>query len=209
MKWVGRAMRRLEDPALVQGRGRFTADLAASHAVRFVRSAVASGRIVAITAPDGAPVFTGADLAGVRPIAPMLHKFNYRPIAQPILAQTWCALSANPSRPCSRRAPPRPRTSPISRGRDRGTAGAGRRARRAQTRRAAGARQLRRQCRGRRRLRDARFRRRHGAGEPAHRRRRCAPTAKTRRRSRRAARTRPMTRRAAGSRSPAPPRCRI
>jgi hypothetical protein len=31
MKWVGRAIRRLEDPALVTGRGRFTADLAAEH----------------------------------------------------------------------------------------------------------------------------------------------------------------------------------
>jgi aerobic carbon-monoxide dehydrogenase large subunit len=87
MKWVGRAMRRLEDPALVTGRGRFTADLAAAHAVRFVRSQVASGRIVHIGAPDGAPVITAADLTGVRPIRPMLHKFNYQPIAQPILAK--------------------------------------------------------------------------------------------------------------------------
>ena len=30
MKWVGRSIRRLEDPALVQGRGRFTADLSAA-----------------------------------------------------------------------------------------------------------------------------------------------------------------------------------
>ena len=29
---------------------------------------------------------TAADLAGVKPIRPMLHKFNYVPIAQPILA---------------------------------------------------------------------------------------------------------------------------
>ncbi len=29
MKWVGRAIRRLEDPALVRGQGRFTADLPA------------------------------------------------------------------------------------------------------------------------------------------------------------------------------------
>ena len=36
--WVGRAIRRLEDPALVTGRGRFTADLPATHWVRFVRS---------------------------------------------------------------------------------------------------------------------------------------------------------------------------
>ena len=86
MKWVGRAIRRLEDPALVAGRGRFTGDLNAAHWVRFVRSPVASGRIVGINAPDGAPIFRAADLDGVRPIRPMLHKFNYQPIEQPILA---------------------------------------------------------------------------------------------------------------------------
>ncbi len=86
MKWVGRAIRRLEDPALVTGRGRFTADLDAALWVRFVRSPVASGRIVAITAPDGARLYRSADLDGVRPIRPMLHKFNYQPVEQPILA---------------------------------------------------------------------------------------------------------------------------
>jgi aerobic carbon-monoxide dehydrogenase large subunit len=85
MKWVGRALRRLEDPALVRGRARFTADLAAAHFVRFVRSPVASGRIVKIAAPDGVTLIQAADL-GAQPIKPMLHKFNYRPIAQPILA---------------------------------------------------------------------------------------------------------------------------
>jgi carbon-monoxide dehydrogenase large subunit len=87
MKWVGRSMRRLEDPALVVGRGRFTADLPAAHYVRFVRSPVASGRIIRIAAPDGAKIISAADLDGVRPIRPMLHKFNYRPIEQPILAK--------------------------------------------------------------------------------------------------------------------------
>ena len=38
MTWVGRAIRRLEDPALIKGQGRFTADLPAAHWVRFVRS---------------------------------------------------------------------------------------------------------------------------------------------------------------------------
>ncbi len=56
MKWVGRAIRRLEDPALVTGRGRFTADLPAAHWVRFVRSPIASGRIVAIDAPSDARI---------------------------------------------------------------------------------------------------------------------------------------------------------
>ena len=86
MKWVGRAIRRLEDPALVAGRGRFTGDLNSALWVRFVRSPVASGRIVGIAAPDGARIYRAADLDGVRPIRPMLHKFNYQPIEQPILA---------------------------------------------------------------------------------------------------------------------------
>jgi carbon-monoxide dehydrogenase large subunit len=86
LKWVGRAIRRLEDPALVTGRGRFTADLAAVHWVRFVRSPVAAGKIGKIEAPPGALIVTAADLKGVKPIRPMLHKFNYRPVGQPILA---------------------------------------------------------------------------------------------------------------------------
>jgi carbon-monoxide dehydrogenase large subunit len=53
--------------------------------VRFVRSAVAAGRVVRISAPDGVKVIRAADLAA-RPIRPMLHKFNYRAIEQPILA---------------------------------------------------------------------------------------------------------------------------
>jgi carbon-monoxide dehydrogenase large subunit len=86
LKWVGRAIRRLEDPALVRGQGRFTADLPAAHWVRFVRSPVAAGKIKSIKAPDGATVITAADLTGVKPIMPMLYKFEYRPVAQPILA---------------------------------------------------------------------------------------------------------------------------
>src|ERR1700676_3653088 len=93
MKWVGRAIRRLEDPALVTGRGRFTADLAAAHYVRFVRSPVASGRI---GAPDGANIVRAEALGGVRPIRPMLHKFNYQPIEQPILAKNVVRFVGEP-----------------------------------------------------------------------------------------------------------------
>ena len=85
-KWVGRSIRRLEDPALVTGQGRFTADLAAARHVRFVRSPVASGRIESIEAPAGVLIVTAASLKGVKPIRPMLHKFNYKPVGQPILA---------------------------------------------------------------------------------------------------------------------------
>ena len=84
--WVGRPIRRLEDPALVSGRGRFTADLPATHHLRFVRSPVAAGKIGRIAAPDGAQLITAADLEGAKSIVPMLHKFNYRPVGQPVLA---------------------------------------------------------------------------------------------------------------------------
>ena len=86
LTWVGRSIRRVEDPALLTGRGRFTADLPAVHRVRFVRSTIAAGRIDAIAIPDGATVFTAADLAGIKAIAPALHKFGYVPVAQPVLA---------------------------------------------------------------------------------------------------------------------------
>jgi carbon-monoxide dehydrogenase large subunit len=84
--WVGRSIRRLEDPALVTGAGRFTGDLPAQCWVRFVRSPVASGRIKRIAAPPQVTAITGADLAAVKPIRPMLHKFGYVPISQPVLA---------------------------------------------------------------------------------------------------------------------------
>jgi len=84
--WVGRSIRRVEDPALITGRGRFTGDLAAQRWVSFVRSPVASGRIKRIAPPPGATVMTASDLNGVKPIRPMLHKFNYIPICHPILA---------------------------------------------------------------------------------------------------------------------------
>jgi aerobic carbon-monoxide dehydrogenase large subunit len=84
--WVGRAIRRLEDPALLAGRGGFTADLPAALRVRFVRSPVAAGRIERIVIPEGATVVTAADLTAVKPIMPALHKFGYVPIAQPVLA---------------------------------------------------------------------------------------------------------------------------
>jgi aerobic carbon-monoxide dehydrogenase large subunit len=85
--FVGQPLRRFEDPALVTGRGRFSGDLPAAHWVRFVRSPIASGRIVGITVPHGARVITAEDVAQLLPITPMLHKFNYVPIAQPILAK--------------------------------------------------------------------------------------------------------------------------
>ena len=87
MTWVGRPLPRSEDPVLLTGRGRFVADLAQSAAsVRFVRSPVARGRIREIEAPEGATVITAADLTGLRPLRPLLHRPDYVPIDQPILA---------------------------------------------------------------------------------------------------------------------------
>jgi carbon-monoxide dehydrogenase large subunit len=84
--WVGRSIRRVEDAALLTGRGRFTADLPAAYHVRFVRSPVAAGRIEKITTPDNAMVVTATDFATVKPISPALHKFGYVAVAQPLLA---------------------------------------------------------------------------------------------------------------------------
>ncbi|MGD0333151.1 MAG: xanthine dehydrogenase family protein molybdopterin-binding subunit [Xanthobacteraceae bacterium] len=96
LAWVGRSIRRLEDPALLTGRGRFTADLPATYRVRFVRSAVAAGEIKKITVPDNAMVFTAAELAAVKPITPALHKFNYVAVAQPVLASGFVKFVGEP-----------------------------------------------------------------------------------------------------------------
>ena len=96
LAWVGRSLRRVEDPALLTGRGRFTADLSAAHRVRFVRSTVAAGRIENITIPENANVFTAADLAAVKPISPALHKFGYIPVAQPVLASGFVRFVGEP-----------------------------------------------------------------------------------------------------------------
>jgi len=94
--WVGRSIRRFEDPALVTGAGRFTGDLPAERWVRFVRSPVACGRITRIAAPAGGTVLTCTDLAGVKPIVPMLHKFNYVPIGQRVLAKDTVRFVGEP-----------------------------------------------------------------------------------------------------------------
>lgn len=90
MTWVGRSIRRLEDPALLRGEGRFTADVAAgARAVRFLRSPIASGRIGSLRPPPGMPpgaIFvSAAEMAGIGTIRPMLHRFAYRAVEQPVL----------------------------------------------------------------------------------------------------------------------------
>src|SRR5262249_33153769 len=84
--WVGRSIRRVEDPTLLTGQGRFTADLPAALFVRFVRSAVAAGRIARIAAPPGAMGGAAAGLAPGEPVQPPVANVNYVPISPPVLA---------------------------------------------------------------------------------------------------------------------------
>jgi aerobic carbon-monoxide dehydrogenase large subunit len=87
VRWVGRLLPRYEDPVLLQGRGRYTADLAqGARILRFVRSPVARGRILAVNAPPEVPIITAAVLGDVKPICPRLDRPDYVAVAQPILA---------------------------------------------------------------------------------------------------------------------------
>jgi len=78
---------RYEDPVLLRGRGRYTADLAKG--ARILRSCAARsrvGRILAVNAPPEVPIITAALLGDVKPICPHLDRPDYVPVAQPILA---------------------------------------------------------------------------------------------------------------------------
>ena len=87
MRWIGRPLPRYEDPVLLRGRGRYTADLAqGARILRFLRSPVACGRILVVNAPPEVPIITAAFLGDVKPIFPRLDRADYVPIAQPILA---------------------------------------------------------------------------------------------------------------------------
>ena len=91
----GAAVRRVEDPALVRGEGRFTDDvtLPGQTWLAFMRSDRAHARILsidtsgALAVPGVKAVFTGADLvaAGVKPIAvmPVFKRPDGQPLATP------------------------------------------------------------------------------------------------------------------------------
>ena len=88
--WTGQRLPRLEDPALLRGEGRYTADIAGTaRAVRFLRSPVAAGRILGIAPteplPPGVLLITGKDLAGLGDIRPSLSRFDYITVGQPVL----------------------------------------------------------------------------------------------------------------------------
>lgn len=87
--WTGRSLPRVEDPSILRGHGQYVADVAAQGPclyAKFVRSAVASGRVVSITAPPGVRMLTAADLDGVGEIVAALHRPDFVTTAQPILA---------------------------------------------------------------------------------------------------------------------------
>ncbi|MBV8936574.1 MAG: xanthine dehydrogenase family protein [Alphaproteobacteria bacterium] len=87
MRWVGRPLPRYEDPVLLQGHGRYSADLAqGARFLRFVRSPIARGRILTVNAPPETPMITAAALGDVKPICPRLDRPDYVAVAQPILA---------------------------------------------------------------------------------------------------------------------------
>jgi len=85
--WVGRSLRRVEDPTLVRGKGRFTGDLPSEKWIKVVRSPYAAGRIRGITGPENCTLLTAKDVTEIKPILAVLNAFNYAKVAQPILAK--------------------------------------------------------------------------------------------------------------------------
>ncbi len=94
--WVGRSLPRTEDDVFLRGAGRYVADLATEWHVRFVRSPVAAGRIRSIDRPAVGLVFTGADLAGTGSIRPVLHRPDFVPTPQPLLATDVVRFAGEP-----------------------------------------------------------------------------------------------------------------
>ena len=85
MTWVGRSIRRVEDPTLLRGAGLFVGDIGGAAAVRFVRSPVAHGLIRSVRGP--AYTIEDLDADGVGEISAVLHRPDYVRLAQPLLAR--------------------------------------------------------------------------------------------------------------------------
>jgi len=95
LRYTGARIRRVEDPRLVRGRGRYVDDVAAPRmlAVAFVRSPHAHAEIrgvdaaAALAVPGVVGVFTAADLRGhAQPLRPRLTGGGFTPTEQPALA---------------------------------------------------------------------------------------------------------------------------
>jgi CO/xanthine dehydrogenase Mo-binding subunit len=96
MARIGDRLRRLEDPPLLTGRGRFAADVSfpGQLHLRILRSPVAHGRLRgialddALAAPGVVAIMTGADVAAMPPIDyRQVRVQGLEPYRQPILAQ--------------------------------------------------------------------------------------------------------------------------
>ena len=84
--WVGRSLRRVEDPALVRGEGRYVGDVAVGmESARFIRSTLSSGVIRSVEGP----CYTVADLdaAGVGEIEAVIRRPDFVNVRQPLLAR--------------------------------------------------------------------------------------------------------------------------
>ena len=86
---VGAPITRKEDDRFLRGRGKYVGDIQLPNMreVAFLRSPIAHGIIRAVRAPQGAMVFTMADLAGVQPIRapsalPGFRRTDQWPLAQ-------------------------------------------------------------------------------------------------------------------------------
>ena len=110
--WTGRSLRRVEDPALLTGRGRFTADLPAAFQVRFVRQSGRRRHDRESYRPRRRVVFTAADLEAVKPMVPSLNKFGYVLVEQRVPASGVVRYVGTRSRAVWRGARPLPKTSP-------------------------------------------------------------------------------------------------
>jgi carbon-monoxide dehydrogenase large subunit len=94
IRYTGERVKRLEDPRLLRGRGRYLDDLVVPRmlALAFVRSPHARARLrtidasAALALPGVAAVVTAAELGGVRPLAPRLGGEGFTPSAWPALA---------------------------------------------------------------------------------------------------------------------------
>jgi carbon-monoxide dehydrogenase large subunit len=93
-RWVGAAVRRLEDPRLLTGASRFVDDLQPRgllHAA-FVRSPFGAARIGRVDAAEARSVqgvravITAADLEGSSGLRPVLERPEFRPTEMPLLA---------------------------------------------------------------------------------------------------------------------------
>lgn len=103
-KFVGQPIQRLEDPRLLTGRGRYTADIQLPRMVHlaFVRSDQAAARISAIDTdaaralPGVVGVYTAADFANIPDITAPSRMKNYQATTCPVLAREMVRYVGEP-----------------------------------------------------------------------------------------------------------------